>query len=66
MICNFAEKSRRMSWAVYMVLTGEKINAYTFWWGNLKEQDHLEDLSIDGRLKLILRKEGGMTWTGFI
>jgi len=35
-----------------------------FWWGNLEERDHLEDLGLDGRiiLKLILKKwhsEGG-------
>jgi len=23
-----------------------------FWWGNLKERDHLEDLSIDARVTL--------------
>jgi len=29
-----------------------------FWWGNLRESDHLEDPSADGRLKLrwIFRK----------
>jgi hypothetical protein len=24
-----------------------------FWWGNLKEIDHLEDVSVDGRIILI-------------
>jgi hypothetical protein len=36
-----------------------------FWQGNLRERDHLEDLSIDGGIKLswILRKwVGGMDW----
>jgi hypothetical protein len=30
---------------------------YTFWFGNPREADHLEDLSVDGRiiLKLILK-----------
>jgi hypothetical protein len=28
-----------------------------FWWGNLNERDHLEDLGVDGRriLKLIFK-----------
>jgi hypothetical protein len=33
--------------------------AYTgFWWGNLRERDHLEDLGVDGRITLrwIFRK----------
>ena len=40
-----------------------------FWWGNLRERDHLEDQGIDGRLilKWIFRKwdlggRGGMDW----
>jgi hypothetical protein len=36
-----------------------------FWWGNLREVDHLEDRSLDGRMiiKWILEKwDGGMDW----
>ena len=37
--------------------------AYTeFWWGNLRERDHLEDTGVDGRIKLswVLQEvEGG-------
>jgi hypothetical protein len=39
-----------------------------FWPENLKEEDHSEDLDVDGRiiLKWILGKLGGKLWTGFI
>ena len=37
-----------------------------FWWGNLRERDHLEDPDVDGRiiLRWIFRKwyVGGMDW----
>jgi hypothetical protein len=36
-----------------------------FWWGNLRERDHVEHLGIDGRiiLKRILREWNG-AWLG--
>jgi hypothetical protein len=39
-----------------------------FWSENLKVRDHLDDLSIDGKiiLKEISKKEGGNMQTGFI
>jgi len=38
-----------------------------FWWGDLRERNHLEDLRVDGRIiwKWIFKKydgEGGMDW----
>ena len=41
--------------------------AYTgFWWGNLRERDHLEDLGKDGRiiLRRIFRKWDVGVWAG--
>jgi hypothetical protein len=39
-----------------------------FWWGNLRERDHLEYLGVDGRviLKRIFKKWIGEARTGLI
>jgi hypothetical protein len=52
-------KSRGMRWAGYVARTG-------FWWGNLREGEHLENPGIDGRILLrwILRKWDVGAWTG--
>jgi hypothetical protein len=40
---------------------GERRDAYRFWWGNLRERDHLQDPDVDRRiiLKWIFRKWDG-------
>ena len=35
-----------------------------FWWGNLRERDHLEDPSVDGRIILNGSSRSGMGWDG--
>jgi len=39
-----------------------------FWWGNLRERGHLEDLGVDGAiiLKWICKKWDGYAWAGLI
>ena len=39
-----------------------------FWWGNLKERDHLQDSGLDERIKSrwIFKKCDGGAWTGWI
>jgi len=42
-------KSRRMSWAGMWHLRWAGEIQTGFWWGNLRERDHLEDLGVDGK-----------------
>ena len=45
-------KSRRMRWAGHVARMG-RLEIYTgFWWGNLRERDHLEHPGLDGRILL--------------
>ena len=39
-----------------------------FWWGNLREREHLEDPGVDGRiiLRLIFRMWDARSWTGLM
>jgi hypothetical protein len=44
-------KSRRMRWTVYVAHIGERRG---FWWGNLRERDHLGDPGAEERIILTL------------
>jgi len=61
-------KYKRMKGAEHVAHMGERRGVYGFWWGNLRERDHLEDTRIDGRILLrwILRKWVGWAWTGLM
>ena len=59
-------KSRIMRWVGNVARMGER-EAYTgFWWGNLREIDHLRDPGVDGRiiLRRIFWKLDVEVWTG--
>jgi hypothetical protein len=56
----------RIRWAGRVARVGIGELNTGFWWGNLKEEDHLEDPGIDGKiiLKRIVKKWDGGLWTG--
>jgi hypothetical protein len=44
-------KSRRMRWAGHVASMKERGEMHTeFWWGDLKEEDNLEDRTTDGKI----------------
>ena len=45
-------KSRRMRWTGHVARMGTGETYTGFSWGNLRERDHLEDPSVDGRIVL--------------
>jgi hypothetical protein len=58
-------KSRRMRWAGYVACIGEREVHIGFWWGDLREGDHLGHPGVGGRiiLKWIFKK-WDKAWTG--
>jgi hypothetical protein len=57
-----------MRWAGMWHALGRREMLVRYWWGNLKERAHLEDVGT-GRwiiLEGILKKWGGRTWIGFL
>jgi hypothetical protein len=55
-------KSIRKRWAGHVACMGAREMHTGFWWGNLREGDHLGDQGVDGMiiLKWILKWDGGM------
>jgi len=63
-----AIKLRKIGWVGHVACMG-RVKVYTgFWWGNMRERDHLEDPGIEGRiiLRWIFRKWCVRAWTGSI
>ena len=59
-------KSRKMRRAGQVARMGERRAFTGFWWGNLRERDHLGEPGVDGRiiLRFILRNWDVGLWTG--
>ena len=54
------------SYSIWHIWDKRKIRT-EFWWGYLKERDHLKDVDVDRKaiLKLALSRKHGMAWTDF-
>ena len=61
-------KLRRMRWAGHVACMGGGEVHTGFWWGSLRERDHLEDQGIGGRiiLRWVFRKQDVGAWSGLI
>jgi hypothetical protein len=59
-------KSRRMKWAGHVARIGRGEIHAVFWWGHLKERDHLKNPGVGGEviLRWIFRKWDVGAWTG--
>ena len=58
-----------MRWAGHVFYVGRRDVHTGFWWENLMERDHLEDLGIAERIileSILKKKKVGRTWTGLI
>jgi len=51
-----------------MISPGPRMMYAGFWWGNLREMDHLEKPGLDGRiiLRWVFRKWDEVAWTGLL
>jgi len=47
-----AIKSKRIRWAEPAARIGDREVHTGFWWGDVMERDHLEDIRVDGRVIL--------------
>jgi hypothetical protein len=45
-------KPRKLRWTGHVALVGRAELHTGFWWGNLEEEDHLEDPGVDSKIKL--------------